>query len=90
MSLNFPEDWRFLIPLRDFWSTSWVTWSFYMVRKAPERASPTIMFCGVVASDRKEVRTAVLESGLLHGYIARGVKTGHMPRAADFDVLVPL
>ena len=61
-----------------------------MVGKEPDRAGPTIMFCGEVASDRKEVRKEVLDSGLLDGYIARGLKTGKMPRAPDFDVLVPL
>ena len=61
-----------------------------MVGKAPDRAGPIIMFCGEVASHREEVRREVLESGLLDGYIARGLKTGEMPRAPDFDVLVPL
>jgi peptide-N4-(N-acetyl-beta-glucosaminyl)asparagine amidase len=66
----------------------WVTWSIYMFGKTPNNASPTIMFCCEVAVHRKEVRNIVLESGLLDGY--RGIKTGHMPKAPDFEQLVPL
>ena len=66
----------------------WVTWSIYMLGKTPNSADPTIMFCCEVAAHRKEVRNMVRESGLLNGY--RGIKTGHMPRAPDFEQLIPL
>ena len=66
----------------------WVTWSIYMFGKTPNTASPTIMFCCEVTAHRKEVRNMVRESGLLNGY--RGIKTGHMPKAPDFEQLIPL
>jgi peptide-N4-(N-acetyl-beta-glucosaminyl)asparagine amidase len=66
----------------------WVTWSIYMFGKAPNNASPTIVFCCEVAAHRKEVRNMVRESGLLNGY--RGIKTGHMAKAPDFEQLIPL
>jgi peptide-N4-(N-acetyl-beta-glucosaminyl)asparagine amidase len=46
------------------------------------------VFCCDVAAHRKEVRKAVLESGVLDGY--RGMKTGHMPKAPDLEQLIPL
>ncbi|KAK0718529.1 hypothetical protein B0T26DRAFT_741462 [Lasiosphaeria miniovina] len=74
---------RFIEPI-----SSWVTWSIYMLGKVPRNASPTIIFCCVVAAHRKEVRKVIKESGLLDGY--RGLKTGHMPKAPDFEQLIQL
>ncbi|KAK4041737.1 protein PNG1 [Parachaetomium inaequale] len=68
--------------------STWVTWSIYMFGKTQRSASPTIVFCCEVTAHRKEVRSIILESGLLDGY--RGIKTGHMPRAPDYEQLIPL
>jgi peptide-N4-(N-acetyl-beta-glucosaminyl)asparagine amidase len=68
--------------------STWVTWSIYMLGKTQRSASPTIVFCCEVTAHRKEVRNIILESGLLDGY--RGIKTGHMPRAPDYEQLIPL
>ncbi|KAK4461477.1 hypothetical protein QBC42DRAFT_92694 [Cladorrhinum samala] len=68
--------------------SSWVTWSIYMFGKVPKHANPTIVFCCEVSAHRKEVKDIVMESGLLDGY--PGIKTAHMPRAPDFDQLIPL
>ncbi|KAI0536202.1 hypothetical protein GGR58DRAFT_476173 [Xylaria digitata] len=67
---------------------SWVTWSMYMMGHTAESAFPTIVFCCAVSSHRREVRDAIKHSGILDRY--PGVKTGHMPRAPDFDHLIPL
>ncbi|KAI0905896.1 hypothetical protein F4823DRAFT_111541 [Ustulina deusta] len=67
---------------------SWVTWSMYMMGHAVSSACPTIVFCCDVVAHRREVRNTIKLSGILNGY--PGVKTGHMPRAPDFDRLVPL
>ncbi|KAI9150683.1 Efflux pump notK' [Paramyrothecium foliicola] len=69
-------------------ATTWVTWSLYMLGKAPTSASPVLMFCCDVAAHRKEVRDAVKQSGLLNEF--PGIKTGHMPRPPDFNQLVQL
>ncbi|RYP60046.1 hypothetical protein DL769_008303 [Monosporascus sp. CRB-8-3] len=55
---------------------------------APQTATPTIIFCCEVALHRREVRNIIKNSGILDRY--PGIKTGHMPRAPDFDLLVPL
>ncbi|KAK4445516.1 hypothetical protein QBC34DRAFT_412959 [Podospora aff. communis PSN243] len=68
--------------------SSRVTWSIYMFGKAEKSANPTIIFCCDVATHRKDVRKAIVESGLLDGY--RGLKTGHMPKPPGFGQLVPL
>ncbi|KAK4169588.1 PNG1 with de-n-glycosylation function [Cladorrhinum sp. PSN259] len=68
--------------------STWVTWSIYMFGKTPKTANPTIVFCCEVAAHRKEVKNIIADSGLLDGY--RGLKTAHMPRAPDFQQLVPL
>lgn len=68
--------------------SSWVTWSIYMFGKAPKHANPTIVFCCEVSVHRKEVKDIVMGSGLLDAY--PGIKTAHMPRAPDFDQLIPL
>ncbi|KAF2969427.1 hypothetical protein GQX73_g4120 [Xylaria multiplex] len=67
---------------------SWVTWSMYMMGHNAECAYPTIVFCCAVSSHRREVRDTIKHSGILDRY--PGVKTGHMPRAPDFDHLIPL
>lgn len=68
--------------------SSWVTWSIYMMGRAVDKASPTIIFCSEVLKHRRDIRKAVKESGLLSRY--PGFKTGHMSRPPDFDQLVPL
>ncbi|KAK3367853.1 hypothetical protein B0H63DRAFT_515602 [Podospora didyma] len=68
--------------------SSWVTWSMYMFGKAPKNANPTIVFCCDVVAHRKQVRKVIKESGLLDAY--HGIKTGHMPRAPDYEQLVRL
>ncbi|RYO75113.1 hypothetical protein DL766_007326 [Monosporascus sp. MC13-8B] len=68
--------------------SSWVTWSIYMMGIATQTATPTIIFCCEVALHRREVRNIIKNSGILDRY--PGIKTGHMPRAPDFDRLVPL
>ncbi|RYP07083.1 hypothetical protein DL765_009272 [Monosporascus sp. GIB2] len=55
---------------------------------AAQTATPTIIFCCEVALHRREVRNTIKNSGILDRY--PGIKTGHMPRAPDFDRLVPL
>ncbi|RYP52456.1 hypothetical protein DL768_002379 [Monosporascus sp. mg162] len=55
---------------------------------ATRTASPTIIFCCEVALHRREIRNIIKNSGILDKY--PGIKTGHMPRAPDFDRLVPL
>ncbi|KAI1274479.1 hypothetical protein F5Y07DRAFT_214853 [Xylaria sp. FL0933] len=67
---------------------SWVTWSMYMIGHNVGSACPTIVFCCDVAAHRREVRSTIKQSGILDRY--PGVKTGHMPRAPDFDRLIPL
>ncbi|TGJ79141.1 hypothetical protein E0Z10_g9624 [Xylaria hypoxylon] len=67
---------------------SWVTWSMYMMGHAVGSACPTIVFCCDVSAHRREVRDTIKHSGILDRY--PGVKTGHMPRAPDFDNLIPL
>ncbi|KAI1427569.1 hypothetical protein F5Y12DRAFT_712103 [Xylaria sp. FL1777] len=67
---------------------SWVTWSMYMMGTTLGSACPTIVFCCDVAAHRREVRNTIKHSGILDRY--PGVKTGHMPRAPDFDRLIPL
>lgn len=66
--------------------SSWVTWSMYMVGKAPEVASPTILFCCEVSAHRKLVRNVIKESGILD--LHPGIKTGHASRPPDFNQLV--
>jgi peptide-N4-(N-acetyl-beta-glucosaminyl)asparagine amidase len=68
--------------------SSWVTWSIYMLGRTPKNARPILLFCCEVAAHRKEVRDAIKDSGLLDEY--PGIKTGHMPRAPDFNQLVQL
>lgn len=68
--------------------SSWVTWSIYMMGSAVCSAKPTIIFCCEVVLHRREVRNIIKNSGILDRY--PGVKTGHMPRAPDFDQLVAL
>ncbi|RWA09379.1 hypothetical protein EKO27_g5722 [Xylaria grammica] len=67
---------------------SWVTWSMYMMGHTTGSACPTIVFCCDASAHRREVRDTIKNSGILDRY--PGVKTGHMPRAPDFDHLVPL
>ncbi|KAI3320664.1 hypothetical protein HD806DRAFT_524673 [Xylariaceae sp. AK1471] len=67
---------------------NWVTWSMYMIGGTPNSACPTVIFYCDVAAHRREVRDAIRHSGILNQY--PGVKTGHMPRAPDFDQLIPL
>ncbi|RYP66033.1 hypothetical protein DL771_008014 [Monosporascus sp. 5C6A] len=55
---------------------------------ATQTATPTIIFCCEVALHRREIRNIIKNSGILDRY--PGIKTGHMPRAPDFDQLVPL
>lgn len=69
--------------------SSRVTWSMYMVGRAPAQASPSIIFCGEVLFDRRHVREIIKESGILDDY-PPGIKTGHLPRPPGFDQLVPL
>ncbi len=68
--------------------SSWVTWSMYMIGKAPEHASPTILFCCEISAHRKLVRKVIKESGILDKY--PGIKTGHASRPPDFNQLVRL
>lgn len=68
--------------------TTWVTWGVYMIGRAPNTTSPTILFCCDVAAHRKEIRNTVKESGLLEQF--PGFKTGHMARPPDFEQLVAL
>lgn len=66
----------------------WVSWSIYMMGRAVNTASPTIIFCCDVLKHRRDIRKAVKDSGLLNEY--PGFRTGHMPQPPDFDQLVPL
>lgn len=68
--------------------SSWVTWSIYMMGRAVDKASPTIIFCSEALKHRRDIRKAIKESGLLSRF--PGFKTGHMSRPPDFDQLVPL
>ncbi|OBS19851.1 hypothetical protein FPOA_11576 [Fusarium poae] len=68
--------------------SSWVTWSIYMLGKSEKSASPTILFCCDVVAHRKQVRSAIKDSGILNEF--PGIKTAHMPRPPDFDQLVQL
>lgn len=68
--------------------SSRVTWSMYMVGRAPNLASPSIIFCCERLGHRREVQNAIKESGILNSY--PGMRTGHLPRPPDFDQLVPL
>jgi peptide-N4-(N-acetyl-beta-glucosaminyl)asparagine amidase len=58
--------------------SSLVTWSIYMLGKAPLNASPIVLFFSQVKKHRKQIKDAVKESGLLNEF--PGMKTGHMPR----------
>ncbi|RYP04377.1 hypothetical protein DL764_004471 [Monosporascus ibericus] len=55
---------------------------------AAQTATPTIIFCCEVVLHRREIRNIIKNSGILDKY--PGIKTGHMPRAPDFDQLVLL
>ncbi|KAK8112958.1 hypothetical protein PG984_013484 [Apiospora sp. TS-2023a] len=68
--------------------SSWVTWSMYMIGSAKSSASPTVLFCCEVVSQRREVRDTIKRSGILDGY--PGVKTGHMAKPPGFEELVTL
>lgn len=68
--------------------SSRVTWSMYMVGRAPNIASPSIIFCCEVLGHRREVQNTIKESGILNSY--PGIRTGHLPRQPGFDQLVPL
>ncbi|KAM0556614.1 hypothetical protein ACHAO7_002751 [Fusarium culmorum] len=68
--------------------SSWVTWSMYMFGKSEKSASPAILFCCEVAAHRKQVRSAIKDSGILDEF--PGIKTAHMPRPPDFNQLVQL
>ncbi|KAK5636369.1 hypothetical protein RRF57_012081 [Xylaria bambusicola] len=59
-----------------------------MIGSSVGSASPAIIFCCEVIEHRREVRNVIKQSGILDRY--PGVKTGHMPRAPDFDRLIPL
>lgn len=68
--------------------SSRVTWSMYMIGRAPGLASPSIIFCCEILEHRRDVRNTIKDSGILNDY--PGIKTGHLPRPPDFDQLVPL
>ncbi|KAG8667630.1 Protein png1 [Fusarium poae] len=68
--------------------SSWVTWSIYMFGKSEKSASPAILFCCEVIAHRKQVRSAIKDSGILNEF--PGIKTAHMPRPPDFNQLVQL
>ncbi|KAM0241627.1 hypothetical protein ACHAPO_001318 [Fusarium lateritium] len=68
--------------------SSWVTWSIYMFGKSEKSASPAILFCCEVVAHRKQVRSAIKDSGILNEF--PGIKTAHMPRPPDFNQLVQL
>lgn len=65
-----------------------VTWTMYMIGKTRETAEPIILFCCRELASRKQVRTAVEESGILQRY--PGVRVGDASRPPDFDQLVQL
>lgn len=62
--------------------SSRVTWSMYMIGRAPNLASPSIMFFCEVPGHRREARNTIKESGILNGY--PGIKTGDLPRPPGF------
>ncbi|RFN50496.1 hypothetical protein FIE12Z_5259 [Fusarium flagelliforme] len=68
--------------------SSWVTWSIYMFGKSEKTASPAILFCCEVVAHRKQVRSAIKDSGILNEF--PGIKTAHMARPPDFNQLVQL
>lgn len=68
--------------------SSRVTWSMYMVGKAPSLASPFIIFCCEIYGYRRDVQNTIEESGILNCY--PGIKTDNLPRPPDFDQLVPV
>lgn len=65
-----------------------VTWSIYMVGKAPSLASPFILFCCEVSDYRRDVQNSIKESGILDRY--PGIKTDNLPREPGFAQLVSL
>lgn len=65
-----------------------VTWSMYMVGKAPSLASPFIIFCCEVSGYRRDVQNTIKESGILDSY--PGIKTDNLPRAPGLPQLVSL
>lgn len=68
--------------------SSMVTWSMYMVGKAPSLASPFIIFCCEVSGYRRDVQNTIKESGILDRY--RGIKTDNLPREPGLPPLVSL
>lgn len=68
--------------------SSWVTWSIYMFGKSEKTASPAILFCCDIVAHRKQVRSAIKDSGILNEF--PGIKTAHMARPPDFNQLVQL
>ncbi|KAJ4135083.1 Protein png1 [Fusarium equiseti] len=68
--------------------SSWVTWSIYMFGKSEKTASPAILFCCEVVAHRKQVRSAIKDSGILNEF--PGIKTAHMARPPDYNQLVQL
>ncbi|CAO2655364.1 Nn.00g104280.m01.CDS01 [Neocucurbitaria sp. VM-36] len=69
-------------------TSTWITWSIYMVGYAPETAVPTIIFCCEDETHRKRIRNTVRDSNILEGYA--GIALKHLPRAPDYNQLVQL
>ena len=65
-----------------------VIWSGYMIGRTKETAKPTVLFCSIDPSSRKQVRKIVLTSGLLENY--PGFRTAECSKPPDFDRLVTM
>ncbi|KAJ4362505.1 Protein png1 [Neocucurbitaria cava] len=69
-------------------TSTWITWSIYMVGYSPETATPTIIFCCEDETHRKRIRNTIRDSSVLEGYT--GIALKHLPRAPDYNQLVQL
>ncbi|KAH7370960.1 hypothetical protein BKA66DRAFT_424999, partial [Pyrenochaeta sp. MPI-SDFR-AT-0127] len=69
-------------------TSTWITWSIYMIGNSPELAIPTIIFCCDDAAHRKAIRDTIRDSSILDAY--SGIALKHLPRAPDYNQLVQL
>ena len=65
-----------------------VIWCGYMMGLTKGSAKPTVVFCSPDSHSRKQVRKAVLASGILKDY--PGFRTAECSKPPDFDQLGPL
>jgi hypothetical protein len=68
--------------------SDWVTWSIYLIGKAPQRAAPVVMFFCEEPRPRRKVQEVIRKSGILERY--PGIKSGNAALPPDLDQLEPL